>query len=70
MGDPAADGFVRDDDPALREQVFDIPKAQSKSKVKPDAVLDDIRWKAVAAVADRPHPRYYRMPRFSPRDPT
>jgi hypothetical protein len=41
MGDPAADGFVRDDDPALREQVFDIPKAQSKSKVKPDAVLDD-----------------------------
>jgi hypothetical protein len=32
MGDPAADGFVRDDDPALREQVFDIRKLRANRR--------------------------------------
>ncbi|MDB5411464.1 MAG: hypothetical protein JWL84_6376 [Rhodospirillales bacterium] len=36
-GDPAADGFVGDDDPALRKRSFDIAKAQGKSKKKSGA---------------------------------
>ena len=47
---PATDGFIRDIDTTLRQQVFDIPKAQQKAATQPDSLLDDLGWKTVAAI--------------------
>ena len=33
--DPASNGLVGDRDPALREQIFDVSKAQRKPEVEP-----------------------------------
>jgi hypothetical protein len=41
---------VRDVDTALSDQLFDIPEAERETKVEPDGVLDDLRWKTVAGV--------------------
>ena len=52
---PAADGFIRDIDASLSQQVLDIPKAEWKAEIQPDGILDDIRWKAVAMIGDGVH---------------
>ena len=49
---PAAHGLVRDCDPALSEQIFDITKAECEPEIEPDRLLDDLWRKAVAATAD------------------
>ena len=45
-----ADGFMGDIDATLGQQILDIPKAQSKSEIQPDGILDDLSWKAVAVI--------------------
>ena len=42
---PAADGFVGDIDATLGQQILDILKAQRKSEIQPDGILDDLGWK-------------------------
>ena len=48
---PLPDGFVRNDDPALREQVFDIAKAQAEPIIVPDGVTDYFGRESMSAVA-------------------
>ncbi len=50
---PLPDGLVGDDDPALRQKILDLPKAQAKAMIEPDGVADDLGRKAVSAVAGR-----------------
>jgi hypothetical protein len=38
---PLPDGFVRDGDAAVREEVFDIAEAQGEAVVEPDGLADD-----------------------------
>jgi hypothetical protein len=38
---PVPDGFVRDGDAAVREEVFDIAEAQGEAVVEPDGLADD-----------------------------
>ena len=47
---PAADGFIGNIDATLGQQILDIPKAQRKSEIQPDGILDDLGWKAVAVI--------------------
>ena len=47
---PLADGFIRDGDAPLGEQIFYIAEAQAEAVIEPDGVADDW-WKAVSAVA-------------------
>lgn len=44
----AADRFVRDIDPALGEQIFDVPQAQSEAIKEPDAEPDHLWREAMA----------------------
>ena len=46
----AADGFIGDIDATLGQQILDIPKAQRKSEIQPDGILNDLGWKAVAVI--------------------
>ena len=45
---PIAHGFVRQQDPAFGHELFDIPIAQAKAEIQPDAMADDLRWKPMA----------------------
>ena len=38
---PVPDGFVRDGDAAVREEVFDVAEAQGEAVVEPDGVAED-----------------------------
>jgi hypothetical protein len=49
---PGADGFVRDGDATVREEVFDVAEAQGEAVVEPDGVADDGGRKSVARIAD------------------
>ena len=55
MRHPSADRLIGDDDPALSEQVLDIPEAEREAQIQPDGVLDDRRREPIAAVAERLH---------------
>jgi hypothetical protein len=55
MIDPAPNGLVRDHNPALRQQVFNIAKAEREPKIQPDRLAYDLRREAVAGVADFLH---------------
>ena len=48
---PLTDGFVGDRNPALRQQILHVAKAQAEPVVQPDGVADDLWWKPVAPVA-------------------
>ena len=48
---PVPNGFVRDGDAAVREEVFDIAEAQGEAVVEPDGVADDGGRKSVARIA-------------------
>ena len=41
---PLADGLVGYDDRALREEIFDIPEAQTEAVVQPNGVADNLAW--------------------------
>jgi hypothetical protein len=49
---PVPNGFVRDSDTAVREEVFDVAEAQGEAVVKPHGVADDGGRKSVAGIAD------------------
>ena len=49
---PVPNGFVRDGDAAVREEVFDIAEAQGEAVVEPDGVADDGGRKSVAGIGD------------------
>jgi hypothetical protein len=49
---PVPDGFVRDGDAALREDVFDVSEAQGEAVVEPDRVADNRGREPVAGIAD------------------
>ena len=49
---PAADSLIRNINAALSQHILDISKAERKSKIQPDRVLDDLNRKAMAAIAD------------------
>ena len=57
--DPAAHGLIGNDDPALRQQIFDVAEAQREPEIEPDRVLDDLGRKAIAAIADFDHREWY-----------
>ena len=45
-------GHLRDCDPSLGEEIFDISQTQAETVIQPDSMADDLGWKAVAAVAE------------------
>jgi hypothetical protein len=49
---PLPDGFVRDRDAAMREEVFDVAQAQGEAAVEPNGVADDGGRESVARIAD------------------
>jgi hypothetical protein len=49
---PTADRFVGSDNAALHQHFLDKTQAQRKPKVEPDRVCDDLRWEAMALVAE------------------
>ena len=52
---PSSDRFVRDIQPALGEQIFDIAEAEGEAKVQPHRVPDDVRRELVVSKRDRCH---------------
>jgi hypothetical protein len=59
---PAAHGLVRDRDPALSEQIFDVTKAECEPEIEPDRLMYHLRREPISGVADFPHAR--RLPRL------
>ena len=52
---PAADGLIRNINASLSQKVLDVSKAERKSKIQPNGVLDDFDWKAMAAIGRTAH---------------
>jgi hypothetical protein len=52
---PAANSFIGDIDATLGQQILDILKAQRKSEMQPDGMLDDLGRKTVAVIGDGVH---------------
>jgi hypothetical protein len=52
---PAPGSLLRNIDAALSQQILDISKAELKSKIQPDGMLDDLDWKTVTAIAEIVH---------------
>jgi hypothetical protein len=63
MIDPAPNRLIRDQNPPLRQQIFDVAKAQSEPKIEPDRPLNDFRRKAISVIADFLHRSGYRAAR-------
>jgi hypothetical protein len=49
---PAPDRLIRNEDAALEQHLLDQAQAQRKPEVQPHRMGDDLRWKAMAFVAD------------------
>ena len=49
---PASDCLVRNCNSALREQVLDIAKAEGKSEIEPDRLVNDLWREPISGVAD------------------
>ena len=47
---PLSNRLVGDHDSPLREEIFDVAKAEAESVVEPDGVADDLGGEAVASV--------------------
>src|SRR5258708_35703588 len=47
---PLTDGFIRQDDAALRHNLFNITETEREAKIQPHAVTDNLRREAVASV--------------------
>ena len=63
MVHPASDRLVGERDPAFRQQIFDVAKAQSEPKLEPDRLLSDLGRKPISVVVDFLHPLGYRAAR-------
>ena len=57
---PPPDGLVRDHNPALGEQVFDVAEAEREPEVQPNRLVNDLSREPVARIADFLHPLGYR----------
>ena len=55
MVHPAPNGLVGDHDAPLRQQIFDVAKAQCEPEIEPDRLLDDLRREPVPFAADCLH---------------
>ena len=60
---PAPNGLVRDQNPALRQQVFHIAKAEREPKIQPYRLAYNLRREEVAGLADFLHSIRYRAAR-------
>jgi hypothetical protein len=49
---PAADRFIAVLDPAFRQKVFDIAKAQRKTEIEPHRVSNNIRRNSVSGIGN------------------
>jgi hypothetical protein len=47
---PMSNGFIRDDNAAFGQKIFDIPKAHAKAMIDPHSVADDFRRETVSVV--------------------
>jgi len=47
---PAAHRRIGQRDPALRQQILDIAKTRREPKIKPDRLLDDLRWETISGI--------------------
>jgi hypothetical protein len=50
LATPLADGFIRHPDATFTQELFDIAEAQTKPKVQPHGVADDLDRKAVILI--------------------
>jgi hypothetical protein len=50
---PLPNALVGDDDPPLRQELFDVTEAQTESVIQPNGVTDDLWWESVSVVAVR-----------------
>ena len=50
---PLPNRLIRDGDAALGEKIFAISETQAETVIQPDGVTDDVRGKAVPAIAGR-----------------
>jgi hypothetical protein len=48
---PAAHGLVRDRDPALREQILDVTKAECEPEIEPNRLMYDLGRESITGVA-------------------
>jgi hypothetical protein len=55
MVHPTPNCLVRNRNPAFRQQILDIAKAQSEPEIQPDRLLNDLRRESVSVVADFLH---------------
>src|ERR1700745_1091142 len=60
MVDPATSGLIGQNDPAFRQQILNVAKAQSETQIEPYRLLDDFGRKPVPFVAVFLHPLGYR----------
>ena len=60
MVHPAANGLIGGYDPAFRQQIFNVAKAQGKPQIEPDCLLDDFSREPVPFIVDFLHPFGYR----------
>src|SRR5229473_704706 len=63
---PTANALVGDVEPTLGKELLNIAIAQGETKVQPDGVLDDDRWKAMQTIGDYSHTRSLRRTRSDP----
>ena len=47
---PSPDGFVRNDDSAFGQKIFNVPEAQTEAMIDPYSVADDFRRETVSVV--------------------
>src|SRR5271157_5839495 len=52
MINPASDCFVRNCNSALREQIFDVTKAEREPEIEPDRLVNDLRREPISGLAD------------------
>ena len=50
---PLSNGFVSDDDPALRQELFHITKTERETEIEPYSVAADFRREAETFVVGR-----------------
>jgi hypothetical protein len=62
LDDPSTNRLVADDQPALRQKIFNITEAQSEPEIEPYGVTDNVRRESMAGIGNRLHDRFYPRP--------
>ena len=63
---PTPDSLIRDVEPALGEEVLNIPIAQCETQIELHRALDHHRWELMTSVGDREHPSGYPLGSAAP----